>query len=89
MVPMPYIRTWATFNAWREEQCRKRQGDKLNSENKTFTHQRSVPLAQINPAPGLTRHGDLFVYILLTYFRAVSGVLTKQTIFAAVGLRLF
>jgi len=36
MVPIPQFATWEAFNAWLEEQCRKRQRDKLRAENETI-----------------------------------------------------
>ena len=36
MVPMPRFATWDAFNAWLEEQCRKRQADILRGQTETI-----------------------------------------------------
>ena len=36
MVPIPRFPTWEVFNAFLEEQCRKRQGDLLRGHKETF-----------------------------------------------------
>jgi len=36
MVPIPQFPTWDAFNAFLEEQCRKRQSDKLRGESETI-----------------------------------------------------
>ncbi len=36
MVPIPTFPTWDAFNEWLEEQCRKRQSDKLRGHNETI-----------------------------------------------------
>ncbi|WP_082128381.1 IS21 family transposase [Hoeflea sp. IMCC20628] len=36
MVPIPEFATWEAFNAWLEEQCRKRQRDRLRGESETI-----------------------------------------------------
>src|SRR3546814_1381614 len=36
MVPIPQFPTWDAFNAWLEEQCRKRQRDRLRGESETI-----------------------------------------------------
>lgn len=36
MVPIPQFATWEAFNAWLEEQCRKRQRDRLRGESETI-----------------------------------------------------
>ncbi len=36
MVPVPSYPTWDAFNNWLEEQCRKRQNDKLRGHNQTI-----------------------------------------------------
>jgi transposase len=36
MVPLPRFATWEDFNAWLEEQCRKRQADLLRGHNETI-----------------------------------------------------
>jgi transposase len=36
MVPIPQFPTWEAFNVWLEEQCRKRQRDRLRGESETI-----------------------------------------------------
>ncbi|MEC5325912.1 Mu transposase domain-containing protein, partial [Aurantimonas sp. A3-2-R12] len=36
MVPIPQFATWEAFNSWLEEQCRKRQRDRLRGESETI-----------------------------------------------------
>ena len=36
MVPIPHFATWAAFNLWLEEQCRKRQADVLRGHTETI-----------------------------------------------------
>lgn len=36
MVPIPQFSTWGAFNIWLEEQCRKRQRDRLRGESETI-----------------------------------------------------
>lgn len=36
MVPIPQFATWEGFNGWLEEQCRKRQRDRLRGESETI-----------------------------------------------------
>jgi hypothetical protein len=43
MVPLPSFPSWAAFNAWLEEQCRKRQADILRG------HTESADLSAIGP----------------------------------------
>jgi hypothetical protein len=54
MVPLPRFATWDEFNAWLEEQCRKRQADILRGHSETIGQrlQRDLDaMAQLPPAP--------------------------------------
>src|SRR3546814_16967911 len=47
MVPIPQFPTWDAFNAWLEEQCRKRQRDRLRGESETIGERLQRDLASI------------------------------------------
>ncbi len=54
MVPRPNFATWEAFNAWLEEQCRKRQADILRGHTETIGQrlQRDLEaMADLPPAP--------------------------------------
>jgi transposase len=54
MVPLPRFATWEDFNAWLEEQCRKRQGAVLRGHSETIGErlQRDLAaMAQLPPSP--------------------------------------
>jgi len=51
MVPIPQFATWEAFNAWLEEQCRKRQRDRLRGENETIGERLQRDLAAMRPLP--------------------------------------
>lgn len=54
MVPLPRFASWAAFNAWLEEQCRKRQADILRGHTETIGQrlQRDLEaMAELPPAP--------------------------------------
>lgn len=51
MVPIPQFATWDAFNAWLEEQCRKRQNDKLRAERETIGERLRRDLAAMRPLP--------------------------------------
>ncbi|WP_273729423.1 IS21 family transposase [Brucella gallinifaecis] len=51
MVPIPRFATWDDFNGWLEEQCRKRQQDKLRGENETIGERLQRDLAAMRPLP--------------------------------------
>ena len=53
-VPLPRFATWDDFNAWLEEQCRKRQADILRGHSETIGQrlQRDLDaMVQLPPAP--------------------------------------
>jgi hypothetical protein len=52
MVPIPQFATWDAFNAWLEEQCRKRQRDKLRGERETIGQRLQRDLAAMCPIAG-------------------------------------
>ncbi|WP_432759512.1 IS21 family transposase [Defluviimonas salinarum] len=54
MVPVPRFPSWEAFNAWLEEQCRKRQGDILRGHTETIGARLARDLdvmAELPPAP--------------------------------------
>jgi hypothetical protein len=51
MVPIPKFETWEAFNLWLEEQCRKRQSDKLRGESETIGERLVRDLAAMQPLP--------------------------------------
>jgi hypothetical protein len=51
MVPIPKFPTWEAFNLWLEEQCRKRQNDKLRGESETIGERLQRDLAAMQPLP--------------------------------------
>jgi transposase len=51
MVPMPRFATWADFNLWLEEQCRKRQADILRGHSETIGQRLVRDLAAMSPLP--------------------------------------
>jgi len=51
MVPIPCFATWEDFNLWLEDQCRKRQGDRLRGENETIGERLQRDLAAMRPLP--------------------------------------
>jgi hypothetical protein len=48
MVPIPQFATWEAFNIWLEEQCRKRQRDKLRGESETIGERRRPAWISLN-----------------------------------------
>lgn len=51
MVPIPQFATWEAFNLWLEEQCRKRQNDRLLGEKETIGERLRRDLAAMRPLP--------------------------------------
>ena len=51
MVPIPCFATWEDLNLWLEDQCRKRQGDRLRGENETIGERLQRDLAAMRPLP--------------------------------------
>lgn len=51
MVPMPRFATWAEFNLWLEERCRKRQADVLRGHSETIGQRLVRDLAAMSPPP--------------------------------------
>jgi hypothetical protein len=51
MVPIPHFATWDAFNVWLEEQCRKRQRDRLRGESETIGERLQRDLAAMRPLP--------------------------------------
>jgi hypothetical protein len=47
----PRFPTWDAFNAWLEEQCRKRQHDRLRGESETIGERLQRDLAAMRPLP--------------------------------------
>src|SRR3546814_5303920 len=48
MVPIPKFPTWEAFNLWLEEQCRKRQQDKVRGQSETIGERLQRDLAAKN-----------------------------------------
>ena len=51
MVPLPRFATWDDFNAWLEEQCRKRQADTLRGHQETIGARLQRDLEAMAPLP--------------------------------------
>lgn len=51
MVPIPQFATWEAFNLWLEEQCLKRQNDRLRGEKETIGERLRRDLAAMRPLP--------------------------------------
>jgi len=51
MVPIPEFATWEAFNTWLEEQCRKRQRDRLRGESETIGERLLRDLAAMRALP--------------------------------------
>src|SRR3546814_20434839 len=51
MVPIPKFPTWEAFNLWLEEQCRKRQQDKVRGQSETIGERRQRVPAAMQPLP--------------------------------------
>ena len=51
MVPIPRFTTWDVFNTWLEEQCRKRQHDRLRGESETIGERLQRDLAAMRALP--------------------------------------
>lgn len=51
MVPIPCFATWEDFNLWLEDQCRKRQGDRLRGESETIGERLQRDLAAMRALP--------------------------------------
>ena len=51
MVPIPRFATWEAFNLWLEEQCRKRQNDRLRGESETIGERLQRDLAAMQELP--------------------------------------
>ena len=51
MVPLPRFATWDDFNAWLEEQCRKRQADVLRGHSETIGERLQRDLEAMMPLP--------------------------------------
>jgi len=51
MVPIPQFPTWKAFNVWLEEQCRKRQPDRLRGESETIGERLQRDLAAMRSLP--------------------------------------
>jgi hypothetical protein len=51
MVPIPEFPTWEAFNDWLEEQCRKRQADKLRGHSETIGERLRPDLEAMAPLP--------------------------------------
>jgi len=51
MVPIPQFATWDAFNVWLEEQCHKRQRDRLRGESETIGERLQRDLAAMRPLP--------------------------------------
>lgn len=51
MVPIPCFATWEDFNLWLEDQCRKRQGDRLRGESETIGERLQRDLVAMRPLP--------------------------------------
>ena len=51
MVPLPRFATWDDFNAWLEEQCRRRQADVLRGHSETIGQRLQRDLEAMMPLP--------------------------------------
>lgn len=51
MVPLPRFATWEEFNAWLEEQCRKRHADTLRGHGETIGQRLQRDLGAMMPLP--------------------------------------
>ena len=51
MVPLPRFATWDAFNAWLEEQCRRRQADVLRGHGETIGQRLQRDLEAMMPLP--------------------------------------
>ncbi len=51
MVPLPHFATWDAFNAWLEEQCRKRHADVLRGHGETIGERLQRDLEAMMPLP--------------------------------------
>jgi transposase len=51
MVPLPSFASWAAFNAWLEEQCRKRQTDTLRGHTETISQRLQRDLEAMSALP--------------------------------------
>ena len=51
LVPMPEFASWEEFNLWLEEQCRKRQQDKVRGQSETIGERLQRDLAAMQPLP--------------------------------------
>jgi hypothetical protein len=51
MVPIARFATWDELNLWLEEQCRKRQGDRLRGESEAIGDRLLRDLAAMQPSP--------------------------------------
>ncbi len=51
MVPIPRFATWDAFNAYLEEQCRKRQADVLRGQSETIGQRLAWDLVAMSDLP--------------------------------------
>tara|TARA_R110000751_G_scaffold132913_3_gene235429 strand:- start:201 stop:671 length:471 start_codon:yes stop_codon:yes gene_type:complete len=69
--PIPQFATWEAFNAWLEEQCRKRQRDNLRGESETIGERLQRDLAAMREAPQI----DLFELVAEQDRTVVGGTM--------------